>query len=63
MMPPKTLAPAPAIAPIAGNIVPNPPDAPDVLDVKDDGKLVLKLLPQLGTLGKEVPPLQLVIMI
>jgi hypothetical protein len=43
--------------------VPNPPDAPDVLDVKDDGKLVLKLLPQLGALGKEVPPLQLVIMI
>jgi hypothetical protein len=25
MMPPKRLAPAPAIAPIAGNIVPNPP--------------------------------------
>jgi len=45
---------------MAGNILPN---LPPVLDVKDDGKLVLKLLPQLGTLAKEVPPLQLVIVV
>lgn len=45
---------------MAGNILPN---LPLVLDVKEDGNFVLKLLLQLGTLAKEVPPLQLVMVI